>query len=233
MPKIKEEKQRKPDEGGGILIPVLVAAMICVALTTTFIVGYGLQYTAEQRAIEPQQSASEAPARSMPSPSESLAQTVSAPPEKSEPQQQENVEPGRSVPVEASQSVTPLPSASSSQSAAPSVSPSPSSAPPASQSPTPSAKPPESQAPASQAVQSNAPQTPAGSGGGSWGEDSTTNEITGDLSRTAYWTKSGKSYHFSKECPSLSRSKNIYEGTLQDALNANKTDPCNNCAGGS
>lgn len=225
MPKIKEGKQRKPDEGGGILIPILVAAMVCVVLTTTFIVGYGLQYTAEQRAIEAQQSESVAPARSMPSPSESLAQTVSVPPEDTAPE--ESAAEGESQPV------APLPSASPPASAAPSVSPSPSSAPPASQSPTPSAKPPESQAPASQSVQSNTPQTPAGNGGGSWGEDSTTNEITGDLSRTAYWTRSGKSYHFSRECPSLSRSKNIYEGTLQDALNANKTDPCNNCAGGS
>lgn len=67
---------------------------------------------------------------------------------------------------------------------------------------------------------------------GNWGDDRTTNEITGSLSRTAYWTPSGKSYHFSKSCPSLSRSKNIRTGTLQDALNAGKKDPCNNCAGG-
>lgn len=66
-----------------------------------------------------------------------------------------------------------------------------------------------------------------------WGQDSTTNEITGDLSRAAYWTSGGKSYHFDSNCPSLSKSKNIKSGTLQDALNAGKKDPCNNCAGGS
>lgn len=68
---------------------------------------------------------------------------------------------------------------------------------------------------------------------GTWGDDSTTDEITGPLSKQSYWTKGGKSYHFSKECPSLAKSKNIYEGTLQDALNAGKKDPCNNCANGS
>lgn len=68
---------------------------------------------------------------------------------------------------------------------------------------------------------------------GNWGEDSTTDEITGPLARTAYWVSGGKSYHFSSNCPSLSRSTNIQTGTLQDALNAGKTDPCNNCANGS
>lgn len=71
------------------------------------------------------------------------------------------------------------------------------------------------------------------SDGQSWGDSSTTNEITGNLSRTAYWTTGGKSYHFSSSCPSLSRSKNIKSGTLQQALNAGKKDPCNNCANGS
>lgn len=65
-----------------------------------------------------------------------------------------------------------------------------------------------------------------------WGEDDTTEEITGPLSKTSYWTPNGKSYHFRTSCPSLSRSKTIHSGTLSDALDAGKTDPCNNCAGG-
>ena len=65
-----------------------------------------------------------------------------------------------------------------------------------------------------------------------WGEDQTTSEITGPLSVTAFWTENGKSYHFSLQCPSLSRSKHILQGTLQEALSAGKTDPCNNCANG-
>lgn len=63
-----------------------------------------------------------------------------------------------------------------------------------------------------------------------WGEDNTTNEVTGDLGMIVYWTPGGKSYHFSITCPSLSRSKEIYYSTLQEAINAGKTDPCNNCA---
>lgn len=75
----------------------------------------------------------------------------------------------------------------------------------------------------------------SGSGSGnsnSSGGSSITNEITGNLGRTAYWTPGGRSYHFSSNCRSLSRSRNIRQGTLQNALNAGKTDPCNNCAGG-
>lgn len=39
-----------------------------------------------------------------------------------------------------------------------------------------------------------------------------------------YWTPSGKSYHSRKSCPTLKRSKTIYEG-----YNCPKTDPCNIC----
>lgn len=74
---------------------------------------------------------------------------------------------------------------------------------------------------------------PAGGSGGTWGAGSTTDEITGSLDRTAYWVSDGESYHFSASCPSLARSTNIQAGTLQDVLNAGKTDPCNNCANGS
>ena len=50
----------------------------------------------------------------------------------------------------------------------------------------------------------------------------------------AYWTKYGHSYHFSLECQTLRNSKreNIYSGTLQEALDANRTDPCDFCADG-
>lgn len=76
------------------------------------------------------------------------------------------------------------------------------------------------------------PASSSASSGGSWGESKTTDEITGDLSDTVYWTSGGKSYHFSENCATLSRSNNIKSGTLQDALNAGKKDPCNICAGG-
>lgn len=155
----KKDPQQKTYEGSGVLIPILVAAMVCVVLTTTFIVGYGLQYTAEQRAIEAQQSESAVPARSMPSSSESPVQIVPSPPEQTESEPQQ---PEESEPEEESQTITPPPSASPSASAAQLVSPSPSSAPPESLSPAPSLKPSESQALASQPVQSNTPKTLTG-----------------------------------------------------------------------
>ena len=65
---------------------------------------------------------------------------------------------------------------------------------------------------------------------GPWGEDETTDEVIGSASRTVYWVPNGKSYHFSRSCPSLSRSDDIERGTLQEARAAGKKDPCNNCA---
>ena len=44
-----------------------------------------------------------------------------------------------------------------------------------------------------------------------------------------YWTPGGKSYHNSRNCSTLSRSKTINEGSLSDALSAGKSDPCNVC----
>jgi len=61
-------------------------------------------------------------------------------------------------------------------------------------------------------------------------EQADENGYTGD----AYWTKYGHSYHFSLECQALrnSQRENIYSGTLQEALDANRTDPCDFCADG-
>lgn len=44
-----------------------------------------------------------------------------------------------------------------------------------------------------------------------------------------YWTPGGKSYHNSRNCSTLSRSKTINEGPLSDALAVGKSDPCNVC----
>lgn len=56
------------------------------------------------------------------------------------------------------------------------------------------------------------------------------NGYTGDT----YWTKYGHSYHFSLDCQTLRNSKreNLYSGTLEDALAANRTDACDFCAEG-
>jgi Predicted hydrolase (metallo-beta-lactamase superfamily) len=47
--------------------------------------------------------------------------------------------------------------------------------------------------------------------------------------RIVYYTAGGKSYHYNKGCPTLSRSKNILEGKLQDVINMGKSDPCDKC----
>lgn len=52
-------------------------------------------------------------------------------------------------------------------------------------------------------------------------DDVTTDEPSQDY---VYWTPNGKSYHSSRSCPTLSRSKVIYEG-----YNCPKTDPCDVC----
>ncbi|HOP82050.1 MAG TPA: thermonuclease family protein [Fervidobacterium sp.] len=50
-----------------------------------------------------------------------------------------------------------------------------------------------------------------------------------NLNRIVYWTSNGKSYHYSKDCPLLQKSKTINQGTLQEAIDIGKSDPCNYC----
>ena len=45
-------------------------------------------------------------------------------------------------------------------------------------------------------------------------------------SATVYWTPNGKSYHTTKSCSTLSRSKTILDGTIQES---GKNDPCDRC----
>ena len=47
---------------------------------------------------------------------------------------------------------------------------------------------------------------------------------------TCYWTRWGRKYHFDLECYTLSRSAVIYEGTIEEAFEANRTSPCSVCA---
>jgi len=47
---------------------------------------------------------------------------------------------------------------------------------------------------------------------------------------TVYWTQFGKSYHLDPDCHTLLRSKTIYEGSVDEAYDANRTDPCDFCA---
>ena len=47
-----------------------------------------------------------------------------------------------------------------------------------------------------------------------------------DTSETVYWTPNGEVYHSTPDCPSLGRSKTIYNGTIAES---GKSRPCKNC----
>lgn len=55
---------------------------------------------------------------------------------------------------------------------------------------------------------------------------SSTTKQTNNNSRIVYWTQNGKSYHYSKSCITLKRSKTILSGPLSKCP---KKDPCNIC----
>ncbi|KMT22313.1 thermonuclease family protein [Clostridium cylindrosporum] len=46
---------------------------------------------------------------------------------------------------------------------------------------------------------------------------------------TVYYVPNGKSYHSTKSCTTLSRSKTIKSGKLKDVKRLGKSDPCNKC----
>lgn len=55
---------------------------------------------------------------------------------------------------------------------------------------------------------------------------------SGDYDGTVYWTRWGKSYHLDTECSSLSRSTELISGTIEEAFESKRNDPCDFCAGG-
>lgn len=50
--------------------------------------------------------------------------------------------------------------------------------------------------------------------------------VSSSSNRIVYWTPNGKSYHYDKNCSTLSRSKTINEGELSSTP---KSDPCDKC----
>lgn len=56
--------------------------------------------------------------------------------------------------------------------------------------------------------------------------ESSNNTSSTSNSGIVYWTPKGGSYHTRKSCPTLSRSKTILEGTIQES---GKSDPCDKC----
>ena len=59
-----------------------------------------------------------------------------------------------------------------------------------------------------------------------------TNNSSNGNNKTTYFTQSGKSYHYDRNCSSLKRIKTILEGSQQKAISSGHVDPCNICAGG-
>ena len=46
---------------------------------------------------------------------------------------------------------------------------------------------------------------------------------------TVYWTQFGKSYHYDPNCHTIRNSKNVYYGTIDEAFEAKRADPCDFC----
>lgn len=57
-------------------------------------------------------------------------------------------------------------------------------------------------------------------------ENTTSTSQSKDNGKTVYWTPNGKSYHTTKSCSTLSRSKVINSGTISQS---GKNDPCDRC----
>ena len=49
------------------------------------------------------------------------------------------------------------------------------------------------------------------------------------MDTTVYYTQFGKSYHLDPDCRTLQNSKIIFEGTIEEALDAGRNDPCDFC----
>jgi len=58
--------------------------------------------------------------------------------------------------------------------------------------------------------------------------DSNLQELNTD---SVYWVPKGKSYHATKDCCALLKSSQIVNGTLKEASENGKTDPCSKCVG--
>ena len=60
-------------------------------------------------------------------------------------------------------------------------------------------------------------------------DENSENEDYQDNYVIVYWTPNGECYHSSEYCRTLSRSKTILSGTIDEAINSGHGDPCNVC----
>jgi len=63
----------------------------------------------------------------------------------------------------------------------------------------------------------------------SFEETTVPHETDVDGNIIVYWTSGGTVYHYSKDCSSLSRSKAIESGSIEDAIDAGKSKACSIC----
>ena len=61
-------------------------------------------------------------------------------------------------------------------------------------------------------------------------EKTTQEETTREHDGTYYWTKSGKVYHKWSDCGHIKNSKEVFDGTLEEAMAAGKGNLCSSCA---
>jgi len=47
---------------------------------------------------------------------------------------------------------------------------------------------------------------------------------------TVYWTRWGRVYHLDPDCHTITKSATVYYGTIEEAVEANRHDPCYYCA---
>lgn len=60
-------------------------------------------------------------------------------------------------------------------------------------------------------------------------EEEMTQTINEYSTETVYYTRFGRSYHLNPDCQALLNSKVVFEGTIQEALDAGRNDPCDFC----
>ncbi len=58
-----------------------------------------------------------------------------------------------------------------------------------------------------------------------------TDASNGESDETVYWVAGGEVWHTKITCSSLSRSKSVYSGTVEDAMEAGKERVCKRCGG--
>jgi hypothetical protein len=68
--------------------------------------------------------------------------------------------------------------------------------------------------------------TSSSNSNGSSSNNQSSTSTSSSSSKAVYWTPNGKSYHTTKSCSTLSRSKTVLEGTITES---GKSDPCDRC----